>query len=284
MNPASFNEVATRLLTEIAQELSAPEVVFPTSFDLTIRVQRMLKDPNVSIEKLATFIRTEPLMSARIVTYANSASLRRSGPQILDVDAAILRVGLDAVRTVSYTLTVEQIIRSKHMMPFHELCTSIWEHSLVVATIARILAKRTRMSPEKAFLLGIVHDMGAFYLLFRFAKDEVLSAHRKELVNLTFQWHDGIGHALLSAMGLPEDMLMAVQDHEAITDVVNFNNWSSLLSAADLLGQQLVQWGPEEEVQANPRAISNALLSEEEVSEILAQTKEELESVRVAFG
>ncbi len=284
MNSASFNEVATRLLTEIAQELSAPEVVFPTSFDLTIRVQRMLKDPNVSIETLATFIRTEPLMSARIVTYANSASLRRSGPQILDVDAAILRVGLDAVRTVSYTLTVEQIIRSKHMMPFHELCTSIWEHSLVVATIARILAKRARMSPEKAFLLGIVHDMGAFYLLFRFAKDEVLSAHRKELVNLTFQWHDGIGHALLSAMGLPEDMLMAVQDHEAITDVVNFNNWSSLLSAADLLGQQLVQWGPEEEVQANPRAISNALLSEEEVSEILAQTKEELESVRVAFG
>lgn len=278
-----FNEVATRLLERIAQELSAPDLVFPTSFDLTIRVQALLKDPNVSIEKLAESIRTEPLMSSKIIAYANSAALRGIAGEIMDLQPAILRIGLDAVRTVSYSLAVEQIIRSKHMMPFHDLSNAIWEHSLTVASIAKLLARRVKLNPEKAFFLGMVHDLGAFYLIFRCAEDPALAANRPQLLELVFEWHDGIGHALLSAMGQPEDVVTAVQDHEATVTIDNLNGWTALLACADQLSQPISDWVPAELRGRRPRTLAESLFSETELAEIETLARENLAALRAVL-
>lgn len=278
-----FNEVATRLLDQIARELSGADVIFPTSFDLTLRVQALLKNPDTSIDKIAELVRAEPLMSTKVLAYANSASVRGIGPEITDVGRAILRIGLDAVRTVSYTLAVEQIIRSKHMQPFQALSNAIWEHSLAVAAIARILATRQRMNPEKAFFMGMIHDIGAFYLLFRCSQDTILAGNREDLLELVFQWHDGIGHALLSAMGQPEDVLTAVQDHEAPTTVGSLSNWTAILTSSDCMGQQITDWVPEPMRAVSPRTISEKVISAEDQAAILAQAKEDLTSLRAAL-
>lgn len=278
-----FNEVATRLLDQIARELSGADVIFPTSFDLTLRVQALLKNPDTSIDKIAELVRAEPLMSTKVLAYANSASVRGIGPEITDVGRAILRIGLDAVRTVSYTLAVEQIIRSKHMQPFQALSNAIWEHSLAVAAIARILATRQRMNPEKAFFMGMIHDIGAFYLLFRCSQDTILAGNREDLLELVFQWHDGIGHALLSAMGQPEDVLTAVQDHEAPTTVGSLSNWTAILTSSDCLGQQITDWVPEPMRAVSPRTISEKVISAEDQAAILAQAREDLTSLRAAL-
>jgi len=274
------NEVAARMVEQIAFELSKPDVVFPTSFELTIRVQTLLRDPDVSIDRLTDLIRTEPLMSSKLIAYANSAALRGVGPEVIDLHSAIMRVGLDAVCTASYSLAVEQIIRSRHMMPFQELSDRIWQHSLAVAAVARILAQQARMNVEKAFFMGIVHDIGAFYLIFKCAQDDQLSADREQLVELVFQWHDGIGHALLSAMNQTDDILTAVQDHEAATTVTSLATWTSLLSCADCLGQQITDWVPAALRARNPRSISEDLLTAEAQAEILEQAKKELTSLR----
>jgi HD-like signal output (HDOD) protein len=279
-----FKEVATRLLAQIAKELSAPDVVFPTSFELTLRVQSLLKNPEVSIDRLSNMIKTEPLMSARIIAYANSVAVRGAGPEVTELHNAILRIGLDAVRTVSYTLAVEQIIRSKHMQPFQQMSNTIWEHSLAVAAVARLIARRVRMNPEKAFFMGMVHDIGAFYLLFRCSQDPVLVADRVELVRAIYEWHDGIGHALLSAMGQPDDVLTAVQDHEAPGEIASLSNWTLVLACADTLGHLLGDWVPNELREGNPRFISEALLDPASQSEILDQARQDLASLRAALS
>lgn len=277
------NEVATRLLQQIAEELSAPEVIFPTSFELTLKVQGQLKKPDASVEKIADLIRAEPLMSTKILGYANSVAVRGSGPEILDLATAIMRIGFDAVRTVSYTLSVEQLIRSRHMLPFQDLSDHIWQHSLAVAAIARQLAKRQRMNSEKAFFLGMVHDIGAFYLLFRCSSDAQLAAHPDALVELVFQWHDGIGHALLSAMDQPDELLTAVQDHEAPNTIGGLNTWTAILSCADMLGQSLVDWVPESLRASQQRRLAESLLDEETRTEILDQAQEELAALRATL-
>lgn len=277
------NEVANRLLAQIATELSAPDVIFPTAFELTLHVQRLLKNPDASIDKLAELIRTEPLMSTKILAYANSVAVRGAGPEIADLNTAILRIGFDAVRTVSYTLSVEQLIRSKHMLPFEKLSNQIWQHSLGVATIARLLAKQQRMNGEKAFFLGMIHDIGAFYLLFRCSRDPYLAGHPDELVELVFQWHDGIGHALLSAMDQPEELLTAVQDHEAPTTVSSLSNWTAILSCADCLGQSLADWVPEALRAGQQREIAVTLLDAAAQAEILEQASTELATLRAAL-
>lgn len=277
------NQVATRLLAQIAEELSAPDVIFPTAFELTLNVQRLLKNPDASIDKLAELIRAEPLMSTKLLAYANSAAVRSSGPEISELRTAILRLGFDAVRTVSYTLSVEQLIRSKHMLPFEKLSNQIWQHSLAVATLARLLARRQRMNGEKAFFLGMVHDIGAFYLLFRCSRDPYLAGHPDELVELVFQWHDGIGHALLSAMDQPEDLLTAVQDHEAPATIGNLGNWTAILATADCLSQPLADWAPESLRAGQQRSIAETALDATAQAELVEEAGAELASLRATL-
>ncbi len=276
-------EIASQLLDQIARELSSADVVFPTAFDLTLRVQAALKDPEVTIDRMTDLIRAEPLLSTKIITYANSAALHGAGKDIQDLHTAILRVGLEMVRSVSYSVAIRQLTRSKQLLPFQGISNHLWTHSLAVAAVARQLARKTRLDPEKAFYLGVVHDIGAFYLLFRCAVDEVLTSDPDQLLELLFDWHDGIGHALLSAMGHPDELLTAVQDHEAAAVISKLSTWTDLLEAADVLGRQIEDWLPDTLRARHPRSIDLALLSTGEQAEILNQAREELSSLQAAL-
>ena len=275
-----FQEVASKLMDQIARDLSAPDMVFPTSFDMTMRVQSMLRDPDIAVNRLSDLIRAEPLLSTKILGYANSAALRGPGKSVGDLQGAIMRVGLDAVRTVSYSLAMEQMIRSKHMLRFEGLSNQIWTHSLAVAAVGRLLGRKFRMNPEKAFYMGIVHDIGAFYLLFRCAVDEVLTSDKAQLLELIFEWHDGIGHALLSAMGQPDEMLDPVQNHENQGVITAIHDWTSLLAAADYLGQQIEDWATPDMRAQQPRSIDPALISEDDQAEILEQAREAVAALK----
>ena len=56
---------------------------------------------------------------------------------------------------------------------------------------------------------GLVHDLGVFYLMSRAANFPEVANNRPELHALLVDWHDNIGHALLSALGLPESVVTA---------------------------------------------------------------------------
>lgn len=279
-----FEEAAAKLLQQIAHDLSAPDVVFPTSFEVTLRVQSLLKDPDLAISKLGELVRAEPLLSTKLIAYSNSAALRGGGRSIEDVQTAIMRVGLEAVRSVSYTIAMEQIIRSRDMLSFQDISGRIWLHSMAVAVVAKALARRVHMNAEKAFYLGMIHDIGAFYLLFRCAPDPRLTTDRSLLMELLFEWHAGIGHAMLSAMGQPDEYLDPVQAHEDPVVVNRLHDWTTLLSAADVLGQRLEDWVPAEMRARAERGVNPAILSSEEQEELLADAREELDVLRSALG
>ena len=65
-------------------------------------------------------------------------------------------------------IAMKQMLMSRSMVDFDELTRKLWEHSLHSAAAAYVLAKRmTRINPDEAKLAGVVHDLGAFYMLYR---------------------------------------------------------------------------------------------------------------------
>ena len=64
-----------------------------------------------------------------------------------------------------------------------------------------------RINPDQAFLAGLVHDLGAFYMLYRAAQYEELRMRPDTVKYLMLQWHEGIGVSLLNALGLPEEII-----------------------------------------------------------------------------
>ena len=105
--------VTFKILEDIARDLSGNEITFPTFLDITFQVRAALKDPNLSVDQLSKLIGAEPLMSAKIIRMSNSVALNPSGREIADVKSAIVRVGMEAVRTVSFAVAMEQLLKSK---------------------------------------------------------------------------------------------------------------------------------------------------------------------------
>jgi HD-like signal output (HDOD) protein len=210
----ALNAQRFHMLEDIAKEL-AGDVVFPTAFDVVTRLRKALHDPSLSLDRLADVIEVEPLISVRLIGLANSAAYSRRGPEVRSVKAAVQRLGLNIVRSTAMAIAMNQLLRSKELVEFSGLADKLWQHSLHTAAAAEVVARRmTRISADEALLAGLVHDLGAFYMLYRASRYAELRARPDSLKYLIMQWHESIGHTLLIALGLPEAVADAMRDHD----------------------------------------------------------------------
>ncbi|MBS1145551.1 MAG: hypothetical protein H6R14_2957 [Proteobacteria bacterium] len=279
------NATTFKILEDIARDLSGNEITFPTFLDITFQVRAALKDPNLSVEQLSKLVGAEPLMSAKIIRMANSVALNPSGREVADVKSAIVRVGMEAVRTVSFAVAMEQLLKSKQMQPFEQISQKLWEHTSHVAALCRVLARKmARINGDEAMFAGLVHDLGVFYLMSRAANFPELANDKVELHALLVGWHDNIGHALLSAMGLPESVLEAVRDHETEREITAVNNLSNVLYIANKIANRTSSWRDLELDGEIDTSILDTLFDAETLAEIVEESEEEVHSLKAALG
>lgn len=210
----ALNAQRFQMLVDIALEL-AGEVVFPTSFDAAIRLRKALLNSNLPIPRIASIVSVEPLVAAKLIHLANSVLYSPDGTPARDLQAAISRLGVNLVRTTALAIAMSQLMRSKEMAIFSDFTQALWGHTLKTAAATRILARtQTRINPDEALLAGLVHDLGAFYMLYRAAQYAELRTRPETVKYLIIQWHEGIGVTLLNSLGIPEDIVNATIDHE----------------------------------------------------------------------
>ena len=209
-----LNAQRFKMLEDIAKELKG-EVVFPTYFDAALSLRKELQNPNLSTSRVASIVGLEPLIATKLMHLANSVLYSPDGTPARNLPAAISRLGFDLVRTTALAIAMGQLMRSKDMSAFGDLTLALWNHSLKTAAAARILARtHTRISPDEALLAGLVHDLGAFYMLYRAAQYPELRCRPDTLRHLIVHWHESIGASLLNALGMPEEIIQATIDHD----------------------------------------------------------------------
>lgn len=279
------SQITFKILEDIARDLSGTEVSFPTFLDITFQVRTALKNPNLTVDQLAKLVGAEPLMSAKIIRMANSVAMNPYGREIADVKSAITRVGMEAVRTVSFAVAMEQLLRSKQMKAFDYISQRLWLHSSHVAALCRVLAKKlARINGDEAMFAGLVHDLGVFYLMSRAASFPELVADKPELHALLSGWHDNIGHALLSALGQPESILEAVQEHEVDREITEVTTLSDVLYVANKIANRSNPWRDPELDGAIDTSVLDRLFDAETLAEITTESEEEVQSLKAALG
>ncbi len=203
-------------LQELAEDLSRPEIAFPTFSDATLRVRAALNNPLHSAAQLATVVASEPLLAARLIKVANAAAFSRGGAQVADVKSAVVRVGSTTVRSVATAVAVDQMLQSADLKPHRKKAEAIWQHSIDVAMLAYVIARGiSRVNPDEALLAGLLQDIGHFYLLSRVKSYPDVANDPQELDALLDEWHVGIGCSILVSMDLPAATVNAVERHHA---------------------------------------------------------------------
>lgn len=278
---ASGSSVHFRILEDIARDLSG-DVNFPTCLDAAILVRNALKDPFASTERVAQVIGIEPLIASKLLRLANSVSYNPAGDQVSNLKTVIQRLGFDVVRTTSLAVAMDQMLKSRNLAAYDHIAHTSWEHSLRVAAIARVLARHLgRISPEKAMLTGLVHNIGIFYLLYRAAEYPEYRNDEPAMIELLAGWHEGIGESLLHILGLPAAITDAVRDQSHLTRVETACTISDVLYFAIVLAGNGLSW-QNSPIDAEEEARREA--DRERSTDILQEAEADIVELRAALS
>ncbi len=172
-------------------------------------------DPEVTIERLGSVIKLDPVLSGLLIQTANSAFYSPQTP-IGSISRAIGFIGTEITRKILLAAAFRGSFAS---MRLHQL----WNHSLDVAHAAERMARHAGASidPGEAFLAGLVHDVGrlAFSLMptaFLDRFDRLTSGGCPPVeveVCLAGLCHGEIGAETLTQWKFPEPIVQAVRWH-----------------------------------------------------------------------
>ena len=289
---AAAGQDATRaaafaFVRQLAQDLSDGSFELPAFPDVALRVREALNDPQVSVDKIARIVLSEPVLSARLLRIANSAMMRRGSLEVTDVRMAISRLGFEMVRNTAVSLAVDSAFRAPAHGPVRRQIENTRRHSVRVAVLSYILAKRLADSvkPDEAMLTGLLHAIGRFYILMRADAFPELFDHPDVLQGLLQDWHPGVGRAIVEAWGFPEPIAVAVDEHEVLdrehpgrADVADVVLVANLLASRDEAGQVTL---PE---MASIPACVKLKIDEQLGMRVLAESEEEILSMSQALG
>jgi len=270
-----------RILEDIARDLSG-DINFPTCMDAAILVRNTLRDPMASLERVVQVVGIEPLISSKLLRLANSVSYNPSGKRVTDLATAIGRLGFEVVRTTSLAVAMDQMLKSRNLAAYDDLARQAWEHSLQVAAIARVLARRIgRVKPDEAMLAGLVHDIGIFYLLFRAAEYAEYRDNRDAMLDLIRGWHESIGESLLHILGLPDHITEAVRDHDQPQNVEAPSSIRDILYFANLLAMD-PQCSQLTEI--SPAVAEQTIGDRSRFADLLEEAAEDIRELRAALA
>ena len=215
--PPQHSQDAFAFIQSLAGELSAGKVDLPSFPEIAVRVRRILSDPNSSVDQVVRVVGSEPALSARLMRIANSASLNRSGKAVTDLRTAINRIGHNMVRSASISFAMAQIRKSNKLAGLEDQLKQLWNESTSVAALSFVLARScTRVNPDEALLVGMMHGIGKLYVLTRAVSHPELFTSGGMIEQIVGEWHASIGKAILENWEFPETMAQAVGEQEEL--------------------------------------------------------------------
>lgn len=198
---------------QIRKEDSLP-VLNPKAMKIQTEATRTVPD----FAELTRLIRLDPTLTTQVLKTANSPFYRGLG----DVDTlkeAVVRLGQTEMVNIIMKVVHQQNFKSRHPL-IRSYQNKLWAHSVSCAIGSLWTARYLAMADlvPRAFIAGLLHDMGKLYLLT--ALEKILSSKSigfkpppqlidKILSNL----HSALGYNLLTKWHLPEQYRIIARDH-----------------------------------------------------------------------
>jgi HD-like signal output (HDOD) protein len=272
---------ALAFLQQLAKEVSEGTIDLPCFPDVVVRISLALADANTNADRIVTIVGAEPRLAARILQTANSAAFNSSGKAVTELRSAITRLGQQMVQGTAMSYAMQQMKNEQSLRPIAEVLARLWNRSIAVASLSRLIAARTKVNADEAFLTGLLHGIGHLYILARSAA----SANSESVMQSVAGWHASIGKAVLESWGFDQALCDAVGEQED-----RERRWKHTATLADILIASLVL--ADSLQQPEPRAIAsdgiNAFLSigvtPTECTVILSQADEQIRLIHEALG
>jgi putative nucleotidyltransferase with HDIG domain len=139
-----------------------------TVSDVLAQVITECDNADASVSSLARIMAADQALAAMVLKLANSAYYGYAR-RIESLPDAVVLLGFASVKNLAITASITRLLATDKD-DLSEIRQGIFEHSLATAVGARILGRTRRVSGEKAFVAGLLHDLGLIILVC-YAKD-----------------------------------------------------------------------------------------------------------------
>jgi putative nucleotidyltransferase with HDIG domain len=212
-------EIAGRIRAHVLGQVESDALDLPALPQAAARGLMLLNKPDFSLHEVAAIVETDPLIAARLLRVANSAALGARSP-LRSIIECVTRLGASELRLFLVETAARPLFESRDRR-IAELGRCVWEHSVAVALLSRMLVQRARPAlAEGAYLSGLLHDIGKPILAAM-----LLEAERRLVGSRTQSWilpgtwlrlidgsHRSVGLALARKWRLPSEVAAVLQE------------------------------------------------------------------------
>ena len=248
---------------------------------------RYLQQPveQLDVQKVTDLLSQDKSLAAQCLQMANSPLFGRA-QNVQSLRGAVVSLGFHHVSDIAMTCGVLNMLpRDKSSLD----PVVFWEHSLGCALVSRHLARKINFGdPGKAYLAGLLHDLGIIVNLWLLPKEfratwetgkiEGIPLHEAEQRSMGFT-HCDSGRLLAERWNLAPELIEVVSYHHSPETSVDHAGLVALVQLADLLCRMSgLNYGYVEERQVN--------LAEESGFGLLAQhstTLKDFDWARLTF-
>ncbi len=207
----------------------------PTLPPIVQRLNKLIENEETSLNQIAELIEKDQVITSKILRLANSA-FYGFPKRISTVQNALMFLGVNIIKILIITSSIFDIIYKEDV--------KLWEHSVGVATCARILAEKLEIKdPQEVATAGLLHDLGKIIEKVSFKEEykkieELVQDGKspllaeKEIFGLD---HAEIGAFLMRIWNLPDRLIEAVEAHHELEKAKDFKKESALIHLANVL-------------------------------------------------
>ena len=206
---------------EVAKTISQLEGV-PSRQASLAEFLRLLNDTTVPVDKIASSLKKDPGLSARLLKVANSPYFGHSG-SVESLDDAIGLLGMDMI--VSMAASHKLFAVTPPPAASNLRLDELWEHCVYVSSLVRYVGNKLRVPQSvlrEAGTAALLHDIGKLVLAYA-APGAFAAARTRAQGDHMPSWqaeyyifgnhHAEIGGCLLKLWGLPVAVVEAVSMH-----------------------------------------------------------------------
>jgi putative nucleotidyltransferase with HDIG domain len=158
------------------------------------------------------------------------------------IKGAVMSLGLRRVETILLTCCLGQAFPAERWVLDPDV---FWRHSLGCAMVCRRFSEKlTAVDGEKAYMAGLLHDLGFMVNCMAFSKEfaatmehacrEEIPLHEAELATMGFS-HCETGQALAEKWKLSDDIVEVIGNHHAVEQSQKAQPLVALVHLSDLL-------------------------------------------------
>lgn len=184
------------------------------------RLLQSLRDPDSSVKDYVDIIDKDPVMASSVLKLANSAYFNPIARRIHEIDQAIVKLGISGLRSVLSAAVMQPIIQ-KDSAYFSKSGKRIWLHSLFTAVACEKIAEHRRIEKFKAYILGLIHDVGKITLFCELCKqfklnNEEVEPGYKAFVPALKKLSAALSFSIAKDWKMPREVIQALEEQSGI--------------------------------------------------------------------